>query len=89
MDAAHDLARQHVPGRDHKLEGRKGDADRIGQMTPAARAKAFREPVLEIVEFDLDGLFRALGLQHVNRSPPVSATLIPSCPVPTARHARA
>ena len=75
MDAAHHLARQIVEGRDIELEHRKGDADGIGQMAPAARAKALRETVLEIVEFDLDGLVSALGLQHVSRSPPVPRRL--------------
>ena len=64
MDAAHHLARQHVPGRDHQLKRREGDADGIGQMAPAAGAKAFRKTVLEIVELDLDGPLGALSLQH-------------------------
>ena len=64
MNAAHHLARQHVPGRDHELKGREGDTDGIGQMAPAGGAEAFRKAVLEIVEFDLDGRVRALSLQH-------------------------
>ena len=75
VNTAHHLARQHVPRRDDKLKRRKGNADGIGQMSPAAGAETFRKPVLEIVEFDLDGRFRALSLQH----------LVP-CPY---RHARA
>jgi hypothetical protein len=64
MNAAHHLARQHVPRRDHQLKGRKGDADGIGQMAPAARPKPFRESMLEIVEFDLDGRLSVHSLQH-------------------------
>ena len=84
MDAAHHLARQIVEGGDVKLEHGKGDADDIGQMAPAAGAEARRKSVLEIVEFDLDGL-GALSLQHVRRSPPVPATLISSSRVPESR----
>ena len=47
----------------------KRDADDIGEMAPAAGAEARRKPVLEIVEFDLDGL-GALGLQHVRHPCP-------------------
>ena len=83
MDAAHHLARQIIEGGDVELEHGKGDADDIGQMAPAAGAKAFRKPVLEIVEFDLDGL-GALSLQHVVVPRP-SATLIPSSRVPKSR----
>ncbi|MFK4678661.1 hypothetical protein ABIF39_000418 [Bradyrhizobium diazoefficiens] len=64
MDAAHHLARQIVEGGDIELEGRKGDADPVGEPAPPARAKPFGEAVLEIVEFDLDGRLRALCLQH-------------------------
>ena len=77
MDAAHHLARQIVEGRDIKLEHRKRERDRIGQVTPAGRAKAFREPVLEIVEFDLDGRFRALVFVACE-SFPRPATVIPT-----------
>src|SRR5258708_14447110 len=49
---------------DDKMKGRKGDADSIGQMSPAAGAEALRESVLEIVELDLDGHFSAPSLQH-------------------------
>ena len=74
MNAAHHLARQIIEGRDVELKGRKGDADGIGQMAPAAGAKAFRKTVLEIIELDLDGRLVALILQHRRRSPerPVS-----------------
>ena len=70
MDAAHHLAWQIVEGRDIKLEHRKRESNRISEVAPAARAKALREAVLEIVEFDLDGRFRALVLWlHVNHFP--------------------
>jgi hypothetical protein len=65
----------HAPDGVRGDSRRKGDADRIGEMAPAAGAKPFRETVLEIVEFDLDGLC-ALSLQHVRRFPPVPTTLI-------------
>ena len=65
MNAAHDLARQHVPCRDHKLKRRESDAYRIGQTSPAARAEPFRESVLEIIEFDLDRRFTVYSLQHL------------------------
>ena len=76
MDAAHHLARQDVPCRDHKLECRKRDADGIGEMAPAAGAKTFRKTMFEIVELDLDGPLGALGLQHVCLVPAPLA----SCP---------
>ena len=64
MNPAHHLARQHVPRRDHQLKGRERDADRVGQMSPAARTKALREAMFEIVEFNLDGPLGALSLNH-------------------------
>ncbi len=64
VNAAHHLTRQHVPCRDHQLKTRERDADGIGQMAPAAGAETFREAMLEIIEFDLDGRPRALSLQH-------------------------
>ncbi|MGY4500606.1 hypothetical protein ACVWYH_004537 [Bradyrhizobium sp. GM24.11] len=75
MDAAHHLAGQIVEGGDIELEGRKGDADPVGERAPPARAKAFRETVLEIVELNLDGRrVAALCLfQHFSR---------PSLPIP-------
>ena len=78
MDAAHHLARQKIARRDHKLERGEGDADGIGEMAPAARAKAFRKPVLEIVELDLDGRSGALGLQHSFVPTSVSDALPPT-----------
>ena len=64
VNAAHHLARQHVPGRDDQLKGRECDADGIGQMSPAARAEALRKSMFEIIEFDLDGRFCALSVNH-------------------------
>ncbi|MHC2584643.1 hypothetical protein ACVI1J_003174 [Bradyrhizobium diazoefficiens] len=55
MDAAHHLARQIVEGGDIELEGRKGDADPVGEPAPPARAKPFGEAVLEIVNSTLMG----------------------------------
>ena len=69
MNAAHHLARQIIEGGDVELEHREGDADGVGQKAPAAGAEARREPVLEIVELDLDGPFAALSLQHLRRLP--------------------
>ena len=69
VNAAHHLARQIVPGRDDELEHREGDADGIGEMAPAAGAEAGRKAVLEIIEFDLDGRFGALSLQHSLSAP--------------------
>src|SRR5665647_748149 len=64
VNAAHHLARQIVERRDIELEYREQDADRIGQMSPAAGAETFRESVFEIVELDLDGRLRTHNLQH-------------------------
>jgi hypothetical protein len=71
MNAAHHLARQIIERGDVELEGRKDDADGIGEITPAAGAEACRKTILEIVELDLDGLFIALSSQHVGRPRPV------------------
>ncbi len=70
VNAAHDLARQIIERGDVELEGSKDDADGIGEIAPAAGAEARRKTVLEIVELDLDGLFRPLGLSHVRDSLP-------------------
>jgi glycerate-2-kinase len=70
MNAAHHLARQIIERGDVKLEGRKDDADGMGEIAPAAGAEACRKTMLEIVELDLDGLFIALSLQHVGRPRP-------------------
>ena len=80
VNAAHHLARQIVESRDIELEHREGDADGVGEMTPAAGTKTLRESMLEIVEFDLDGRLRVHGLQHFLSSPAPksSAALIPS-----------
>ena len=88
MDAAHHLARQIVEGGDVELEHRKGDADGIGEMAPAAGAEARRKAVLEIVEFDLDGL-GALSLQHVRRPRPCRDAYIIQPRPGKPRHARA
>ena len=69
VNAAHHLARQVVEGRDIELKDREQDADRIGEMSPAAGAEALRKSVLEIVEFDLDGRLSVHSLQHSCRSP--------------------
>ena len=64
VNAAHHLARKIVEGRDIELERREHDADGVGQVAPAAGAKTFRESVLEIVEFNLDGRLSVHSLQH-------------------------
>ena len=69
MDAAHNLARQIVEGGDIELEGRECDADPVGECAPPAGAKAFRKSVLEIVEFNLDGLCGALCFFQHLKSP--------------------
>ena len=69
MDAAHHLAWQHVPRRDDKLKGRECDADRVGEMAPAAGSEPFRKAVFEVVEFDPGGCVGALSLQHLRRFP--------------------
>ncbi|MGY4301354.1 hypothetical protein ACVWXN_009449 [Bradyrhizobium sp. i1.4.4] len=71
MDAAHHLARQIVEGGDIELEGGEGDADPVGELAPPARTKTFRKTVLEIVEFNLDGLCGALCLQHARIPAPI------------------
>src|ERR1700737_1956643 len=76
VNAAHHLARQHVPCRDDQLKGRERDADGIGQMSPAARAETFRESVLEIVEFNLGGDLNAFGLQHLRNSPALKSSAL-------------
>ena len=78
VNAAHHLARQIVEGGDIELEHRKGDADGIGQIAPAARAESGRKTVLEIVEFNLDGRFCALGLQLHIRSIPCPRGVVAS-----------
>jgi hypothetical protein len=75
MNAAHHLARQIVEGGDVKLEYGQGDADGIGQMAPAAGTKALRKTMFEIIEFDIDGLFGALSLQHARSPRPYRAAL--------------
>src|SRR6185369_2118219 len=70
VNAAHHLARQIIERGDVELEGRKDDADGIGEKTPAAWAEACRKTMLEIVELDLDGLFGPLSLPHVRDSLP-------------------
>ena len=91
VNAAHHLARQIAPGRDIELESRESDGDGIGQQPPAARAEAFREPVLEIVEFDLDGRFSAFRLQHLYAFPRarIERSLISLARRLKIRHARA
>ena len=79
MNAAHHLARQHIPCRDDQLKGRESDADGIGQVSPAAGAEAFRKAMLEIIEFDLDGRLGALSLQHRRRSPPRTLISLREC----------
>ena len=69
MNPAHDLARQHVPCRHHKLKYRKRDGYRIGQTSPAARAETFGKPVLETIELDFDGRLGVHALQHLLPSP--------------------
>ena len=64
MDAAHHLARQIVEGRDIELEHCEGETDGVSQMPPGARTKSFREAMLEIVEFNLDGLLARNLLLH-------------------------
>jgi hypothetical protein len=64
VNAAHHLARKIVEGRDIELERREHDADAVSEVSPGARAKTFRESVLEIVELDLDGRLSVHSLQH-------------------------
>ncbi|MGY4256559.1 hypothetical protein ACVI1L_003627 [Bradyrhizobium sp. USDA 4516] len=85
MDAAHHLARQVVESRDIELEHRKRETDGIGQMPPGTRAEAFRKAMLEIVEFNLDGLLALNLLLHMISPPPCQRRLYPLSPPTESR----
>ena len=80
MNAAHHLARQHIPCRDHDLKGGEGNADGIGKVPPAAGTESRREAVFEIVEFDLDGRHGGLRLRHLEPSRRTSRPALVSKP---------